>query len=225
LGGLVAEVVRVGDTVRRRPYPGMDVSFGEAVLARLAAVEFPGAPRFLGYDDEGRQVLTFVAGSVREGPLADADLAALFGVIRRFHELTGGSVVHGDLAPRNTVWPSDGSAPVLIDWDLCAVGRPIEDVAHAVWQCCGLGPSSVVDDAARRVRVAVEAYGLGDAGRRVLFDEVVAWQERCAGGIEERAAEGHLPWVGLVERGAVADVRAAAVWVVANRSALDAAVG
>lgn len=224
LGGLVASVSRVDDTVRRRTYPGLDVRFGEVVLQRLEAAGFAGAPRFLGYDDDRRQVLSYVEGEVRPAPVADADLATVMRTIRRFHDLCGGTVCHNDLAPRNTVWPPGGGEPVLIDWDLCAPGRPVEDVAHACWQYAGLAPSAPVDVAVRRVAVAAEAYGLDAAGREVLVEEIGAWQQRCADGIEERAAAGHPPWIELVERGAVAEVRSARTWLGDHRAEFAAAL-
>ena len=222
LPGLVSEVVRDGATVRRRIYPGLDVRFGESVLQRLEAAGFASAPRFLGYDDAGRQVLTYVEGELRPGPASDGDLVAVLGVIRRFHDLCGGRVCHNDLAPRNTVWPVDGSAPVLIDWDLCAPGRPIEDVAHACWQFCTLGPAEDVATAARRVRLAADAYGLAAGERDLLVDEILGWQQRCADGIEERAAAGHAPWITLVEGGAVAEIRASSRWLAGHRALFDA---
>ena len=57
-GGDVNPVVRVGDTVRRPRGP-------EAVRALLEWYErvgFDGAPRFLGFDDRGREVLSTGAG-------------------------------------------------------------------------------------------------------------------------------------------------------------------
>lgn len=220
-GALVSEVVRVGATVRRRPYPGLDARFGEAVLQRLAVAAFDAAPRFLGYDGEGRQMLTYVEGNVRPAPATDEELVAVMRVVRRFHDLCDGRVCHNDLAPRNTVWTTEGS-PVLVDWDLCAPGRPIEDVAHACWQFCALGPSEDVAASARRVRVAADAYGLAAPERAVLVEEIRTWQQRCADGIEARAAAGHKPWIELVERGAVHDVRASRAWLADHRAAFDA---
>jgi hypothetical protein len=219
LGGLVSEVVRAGVTVRRSIYPDLDVRFGEVVLQSLEAAGFAGAPRFLGYDDDGRQILTVVEGSLRPAPSSDDDLVAVLRTVRAFHDLTGGQVCHNDLAPRNTLWPG----PVLIDWDLCAPGRPIEDVAHACWQFCALGPSEDPGTSARRVRLAADAYGLPPgSGRAGLVDEIRAWQERCANGIEARAAGGHRPWIELVERGAVEDVRASRAWLGDHRAAFEA---
>src|SRR4051794_41006818 len=61
-GRLVADVVRSGDTVRK---PASAASpFVGLVLDTLERHGFAGAPRYLGQDTHGRDVLTFVAGRV-----------------------------------------------------------------------------------------------------------------------------------------------------------------
>jgi hypothetical protein len=66
-GGDVTEgVVRVGDTVRR---PVQENSLlVHALLKHLESVGFDGAPRFLGIDARGREVLTFIEGEVAGRP-------------------------------------------------------------------------------------------------------------------------------------------------------------
>jgi hypothetical protein len=57
--------VRVGQTVRRTSY-----AWSPAVLDLLRHVEregFAGAPRSLGFDDQGREVLTYIEGEVGRG--------------------------------------------------------------------------------------------------------------------------------------------------------------
>lgn len=61
-GGFVNVVVRVGDTVRRQP--GERAGFVHELLRHFEAQEWPGAPRFLGIDDDGREMLSYVAGYV-----------------------------------------------------------------------------------------------------------------------------------------------------------------
>ncbi|MEO6087831.1 MAG: hypothetical protein ABIQ18_32435 [Umezawaea sp.] len=57
-GGFVNEVVRVGDTVRR-PRSG---EFAHRLLEQLDG--WAGAPRLLGVDSRGREVLEFLDGHV-----------------------------------------------------------------------------------------------------------------------------------------------------------------
>jgi hypothetical protein len=73
-------VVRVGDTVRRRMYPWSATI--HRLLAHLEAVGFDRAPRFLGIDAQGREVLSYLEGTsggdgVRESPPRGADVWAM----------------------------------------------------------------------------------------------------------------------------------------------------
>lgn len=76
LGGDVTEgLVRVGETVRRPPGPAS--ARVERVLLFLESVGFEGAPRYLGRDAAGRDVLSFVSGEAAGRPwpprVADED--------------------------------------------------------------------------------------------------------------------------------------------------------
>src|SRR5512146_1142734 len=61
-GGAVSGVVRIGDTVRRRPGPR--AGFVHELLGFFQRAGWPGAPRFLGFDPRGREVLSFMEGHV-----------------------------------------------------------------------------------------------------------------------------------------------------------------
>ena len=189
-GGYVTEVVRVGDTVRRTPPP--DPAFVHELLGLFERRGWPGAPRFLGHDEQGREVLTYVAGHVAwaaEQPAtvtSPASLAQVAELVREFHDLTAGTplagdqevVCHNDLSPRNTVYRDDGGglAPVaFIDWDIAAPGARIHDVAFVCWQYLDLGPGITdVAAAGRGLRLICDAYGLDDRRPPDSHDLVVA---------------------------------------------------
>jgi hypothetical protein len=85
----VTYVVRVGDTVRRptRPFTATIQTY----LKYLHAGGFHEAPIPLGYDEQGREVLSFVAGDVPQEPLpdyacTDEVLVRLGRLIRRLHD-------------------------------------------------------------------------------------------------------------------------------------------
>ena len=66
-GGDVTEgVVRVGDTVRRPVGPHSPLV--HTLLAHLESAGFEGAPRFLGIDSSGREVLSYIDGEVAGRP-------------------------------------------------------------------------------------------------------------------------------------------------------------
>lgn len=94
LGGDVTEgLVRVGETVRRPM--GRNAPYVHALLGHLEAVGFDGAPRYLGVDAAGREVLTYVHGEVAGRPHPDwiADesrLASVGRLLRRYDDATVG---------------------------------------------------------------------------------------------------------------------------------------
>jgi hypothetical protein len=85
----VTLVVRVGNTVRR---PARDFSDTvQSYLAHLHAVGVDFVPKPLGYDQHGREVLSFVEGDVPVEPLpdwaaTDQVLKELARLIRRLHD-------------------------------------------------------------------------------------------------------------------------------------------
>lgn len=186
-GRQTAGLVRVGDTLRRPPHARS--AYVREVLLALEAVGFAGAPRWLGVDERGREILSFVAGEVpAQSPflLSDARLRSAGRLVRAFHDATratgpaaGGEVVcHGDLGPHNTVF-AGGEAVAIIDWDEDVVPGPLlVDLAHAAWCFADVCEEAVtVADQARRLRVFCTAYGWED--RAAVVDEIAARFERA----------------------------------------------
>jgi aminoglycoside phosphotransferase (APT) family kinase protein len=142
-GRSVDGVVRVGDTVRRPPTHATQLM--RDVLVHLAGVGFDAAPRWLGLDERGRDVLTFLEGETfsdtRRLTWSDGQLAAAGALLRRYHDavagtdLAGGSEVvsHGDFAPWNLIW-LDGVPSFIIDFDNAHPGPRMEDVGYALWK-------------------------------------------------------------------------------------------
>ncbi|MEV4002320.1 phosphotransferase [Actinomadura sp. NPDC049753] len=130
---------------------------------------------------------------------------------------------HNDLSPKNTVYRELGAGlrPVaFIDWDLAAPGRRIHDVAHVCWQYVRLGPGvSDVGEAARRVRLVCDAYGLVD--RSELVDVILWWQDRCWRGIAAVAEAGDPAMDRLRGAGVVGEVQAAYRWLISTAVSLD----
>ena len=104
-GDVTVGVVRVGDTVRRTPVRGAD--YVHAVLDHLEAKGFNGAPRYLGADARGREVLTFVEGEVAGRPhpawVADERRLASLGRLLRAYDDTA-----QDFVPPPGVEPDPG---------------------------------------------------------------------------------------------------------------------
>lgn len=193
-------VVRVEDTVRRpqtRASPAV-----HALLRHLQEQGFDGAPRHLGEDEAGREVLGYVEGEAPTAPYpgwarTDEALASAAGLLRRYHRAVegfdpsghvwgsevpaayrGGLVGHNDPSPDNVVF-RDGRAAALIDFDLASPGSALWDLAMLVRLWVPLrDPVDVPDERAGRVLerllVAVDAYGLPRAERDRLVPAATA---------------------------------------------------
>jgi tRNA A-37 threonylcarbamoyl transferase component Bud32 len=234
-GGFVTGPVRLGSTVRRRP--AARAEFVHRLLHLFEEADWPGAPRFLGVDEAGREVLTYVDGHAAweaRQPAevwSQASLRRVGELVREFHDLTAGTelagslevVCHNDLSPRNTIYRDNGTRlrPVaFIDWDLAAPGRRIHDVALACWQYLGLGPD--VEDVAATatlMQVICDGYGLSD--RSDLVPTILWWEDRCWRGISDGAKAGEPGMVRLRDGGAVTAVQAAYHWTQQHRWALE----
>jgi Ser/Thr protein kinase RdoA (MazF antagonist) len=111
-GGDVTEgVVRVGDTVRRPRGPWSDSV--ALYLLHLELVGFDGAPRFLGVDEQGRDILEYIAGDVPSQPVvkwaATTDvLVAVARLLRRLHDASASFV-----PPPDASWFGDDVAVEL----------------------------------------------------------------------------------------------------------------
>ena len=154
-GGNMTEVVRIGNTVHRVMGPWSPTL--HHLLRYLEQQQFEGAPRVLGIDDKGREILTFIEGEVGKYPLPDymwsdevLEQAAHF--LRRFHDLTANYappdsaiwqfsypdvqehevICHNDFAPYNTVFVNQ-RLKALIDFDTAGPGPRVWDLAYTAY--------------------------------------------------------------------------------------------
>ncbi len=222
-GNVSSGVVRVGDTVRRPAGPWTPAV--HALLSYLRSAGFEGAPEPLGIDDQGREVLSFIPGTVAWGagfellqPAASLTRAAR--LIRDFHDAVTEFVppadaqwqvnvpadrfeiiAHHDLAPWNLVV---GERWAFIDWDMAAPGSRLWDLAWAVLGFIPLSanPQFQPPDADERLRTFVDAYGLDDEEQRRRLAGLLAPRARSMYQfLADRAAEGIQPWLTLWHQG------------------------
>jgi hypothetical protein len=104
-GGDVTEgVVRVGDTVRRPVGPHSPLV--HALLTHLESAGFEGAPRFLGIDASGREVLSYIDGEVAGRPrpawIADETRLVSVGRLVRAYDDAAASFTPPPDAPLDT---------------------------------------------------------------------------------------------------------------------------
>jgi hypothetical protein len=240
--------VRVGDTVRRSAGPSR-VAVRDLLL-HLESVGFDGAPRHLGTDEQGREVLSWIEGDVPLPPypawaMTDRALADLGRLVRRLHDATatfrstsadwstqwsdpdGGPVIcHNDLFPENLVF-RDGRVVALIDFAMAAPARPLWDVAIAAEIWGPLGDPHRRDqhpldlDGIERIGVLARGYGLEPDRAEELVDVVIQTRAQSIANIRAEIAGGNESWIGhWVEAGG--DDRAAAddAWIARHRAEL-----
>jgi hypothetical protein len=166
-GGNAGGAVRVGDTVRRAAGPWTPAV--HALLSHLATKGFAGSPRPLGFDSQGREVLTFLpgetVGSARPWPSwvhTEDTLTQVAQWMRDFHRAAadfvppsdaawrmGGQwapgliVGHNDAAPYNAV-RRDGALAGFFDWDMAGPVSPAWDLAFAAFSWVSLHARHVV---------------------------------------------------------------------------------
>lgn len=153
-GGRSFGAVRVGDEVRRPRQPW--TATVHTVLRHLEDVGFDGAPRVRGFDDQGRERLTFLPGQTLgetapwpEWLRSDDALAQVGTWLRRLHDATatfrpateavwftgrpwtpGLLIGHLDASPWNVVW-ADGDLVGFVDWDTASPSRGEDDLAFS----------------------------------------------------------------------------------------------
>ena len=151
-GGYVDGAVRVGDTVRRQAGPWTPAV--HALLAYLADQGFTSAPRPLGFDERGREALTFLEGETigRRKPRpawvhAEDTLIQVARWLREFHQIVAGFVppsgaswrgggtwspglivAHNDVTTHNAAW-HQGTLTGFFDWDFAGPATPEWDLA------------------------------------------------------------------------------------------------
>jgi Ser/Thr protein kinase RdoA (MazF antagonist) len=168
-GRVTAGVVRVGETVRRPR--GENWRLVRALLTHLRECGFEGAPRYLGSDEQGREIVSFLPGEVPpdlDASIPDETLAAAARLVRGFHDATAGTpisqgneiVCHGDLSPCNFVF-RDGRPVGMIDFDAATPGARLQDLGYALFLWLNLGTDGPPPaEQARRIHVFCRAYDI-----------------------------------------------------------------
>ncbi len=183
-GGRSFGAVRADDEVRRPAQPWTTTV--HSVLRHLEDAGFDGAPRARGFDERGRERLTFLPGQtlgeveITPWPdwlCSDDALRQVGAWLRRLHDTTatfrpaadavwftgrpwqpGLVIAHLDAAPWNAVW-ADGLLAGFVDWDTASPARREEDLAFSA---LGWVPLLTAE-------ITAEAGFGGPADRRLRF--------------------------------------------------------
>jgi hypothetical protein len=163
-GGFVNEIYLVGDTVRRTAGPWTPAV--HSLLRYLEQAGFEGVPRVRGFDEQGRERLSYLPGRTPEWSrwpdvLVHGDGVQQLGrFLRRYHDTIGtfrpppdavwrnplaphtGEVVrHGDFSPFNSVWLDNGQLAGIIDWDFAQPGDALTDLAYLARYAVPVAPA------------------------------------------------------------------------------------
>lgn len=248
-GGNITPVVRIGATVRRATGPWTTAV--HALLRHLAAVGFTAAPQVLGMDEQGREVLTYLAGDAgyyddeRTLPAdlwSDAVITDAACLLRRFHDagssmppVAGAAwqlvypdparhevICHNDFAPYNCIFVA-GRPQAMIDFDMAGPGPRVWDVAYAAYRFARLGHDALeLQEQGRRLRLFCDAYGLED--RATLVETIERRVAAVATLLVERAAAGDAAFQRHVAEGHVAGYEADVAFLRQHRKALQGAI-
>ena len=243
-------VTRVGSTVRRPTRPTSSSTW--SLLRHLEQVGFAGAPRILGTDSSGREVLTFVEGEVATPPypawaLTDEALRSVAVLLRDYHEAAasfepsghewfkpvplsyrGPLVTHNDPNLDNIVFRA-GRAVALIDFDLAAPGSAVWDVACAARLWSPLRdpadvPAPLSAHVLDRLRAFLDTYGLDAGGRAAFAEAVVAAHSWCYAIVSDAVDDGHPAFTPYWEQGGAELAVRTRDWLLAHQEQITAAV-
>ncbi len=193
LDRLMIKVTRIDNTVHREIGPWTPAV--HALLKHLRSRGFLNAPEVLGFDDEGREILSYREGDVGHDPLSpaarsDTALKTAARLLRAYHDHTVDFantyqgewqfpahppievICHGDYAPYNCVLQGDAVVGV-IDFDTAHPGSRIWDIAYAVYRFAPLmtpdNPAGfgAQEEQIRRAKLFCQEYGLSDLSQLI----------------------------------------------------------
>ncbi|WP_175987443.1 phosphotransferase [Bacillus sp. Marseille-Q1617] len=157
-GGNVSAVYRLEDTVLRELKPESPKI--HKLLKHLERKGFRHAPLFLGIDEKGREILSFIEGEAGNYPLkeymwADEALSEIATMLRLYHDAVSDFpfdeswqpidntpepyevLCHNDFAIYNIIF--NHKKPVgIIDFDVAGPGPRMYDIAYTLYTCVPL---------------------------------------------------------------------------------------
>jgi len=145
-----------------------------ALLLHLEQCGFEGAPRYLGVDEQGREILSYIDGFAppHNGfSLSEEAVRAGARLVRDVHDLTQGTAFaagsevacHRNLSQPNFVF-RDMVPVAIIDWDNTRPGTRVANLGEFLWAFVHPALYGDGEPAARMLAAAVDEYGYPGAG-------------------------------------------------------------
>jgi hypothetical protein len=162
-GGNMTAVRRIGNTVRRAAGPWTPAV--HALLTHIRRRGFTRAPEPLGYDEQGREIISLLPGNVAVYPLAesvlsDSTLRDVVSMLRQYHDATVDFeppadavwqlspheprevLCHNDFCPYNLLF-QNGQLGGVIDFDTASPGPRVWDLGYTAYRFVPLtGPDN-----------------------------------------------------------------------------------
>ena len=209
-------VVRVGDTVRKSWTESTESVADYVRHLRESGVD---APRVVGRDAHGRQVIEYVDGvlAMAREPLTHSELHRVGEMVRAIHDASASYVpppdarwdtllepanadliCHNDLAPWNLIM---GNRWVFIDWDGAGPSTRLWDLAYAAQAFTLNDAGRDPDEAARELSVFLDGYRADHALRTALPRTMHRRAAAMHDLLRESHDTGREPWASMYSTG------------------------
>src|SRR6185369_8514335 len=194
-------------------------------------------PRVLGFDEQGREVLTYLPGHVIDNETTSLTTGQIVSIVdwtRAFHAAVadfhhpgpwryfpiGDATIigHNDIAPYNACFDGNELAGVF-DWDLAGPSHPLFELAFIAWNCVPLWRPMAPERAGDRLALIADTYGRFDA--RQILHAVPARIQLMVDGIPAAAAAGDPGMANLMAGGEPARTAASLAALLTRIPAID----
>ncbi|MFF0826735.1 phosphotransferase [Brevibacillus sp. NPDC003359] len=198
-GGNVTNVYRFGNTVRREVKP--ESKNIHELLKHLERTGYPYAPKFLGIDEKGREILSFIEGEPGHAPLkeymqSNAALQEIAKMLRLYHDSVSDFlfddqwhsldhtpeprevICHNDFAMYNIIFHQQ--RPIgIIDFDVAAPGPRLWDIAYTLYTCVPFSRFSI-SESGEKIHYQPLLHANQRKQRMALFFESygMEWKEK-----------------------------------------------
>jgi len=177
-GRTTPSIVRIGNTVRRPAKRYSEYTY--QVLRFLERKDFRYSERYLGKDEEGRDIFAYVEGFVPHdlGYTSDLQLHSFMKIVREFHDTSRDFVkseplvlCHDDLSPCNVVFRDDYPF-VIIDWDSVHPDERWQDLTYILWSWINIGNLRENRNIVPQMSSALKAYRADETTKDDFADKL-----------------------------------------------------